>query len=114
YDPAQRRRIVRYLRRHRRAVRGWVKVVLGQGADDPWATVKDRMRDVLLHTDLWSDQILVLRAVQTLTMLDVQHNCALVWNLGGYTGAEPGGAEPDARPPAPHTHHQDQALPAVP
>ena len=32
-----------------------------------------------------SDQILVLRAVQTLTMLDVQHNCDLVWSLGGYT-----------------------------
>ena len=31
------------------------------------------MREVLLRTDLWSDQILVLRSVQTLTMLDVQH-----------------------------------------
>ena len=82
YDPAQRRRILRYLRRHRRVVRGWIKVVLGQGGRDPWATVKARMRDVLLRTDLWSDQILVLRAVQSLTMLDLQHNCELVWNLG--------------------------------
>ncbi len=75
YDAVQRSRILPYLRRHRRAVRGWVHVVLGQGGDDPWATVKTRMRDVMLRTDLWSDQILVLRAVQTLTMLDVQHNC---------------------------------------
>ena len=84
YDAAQRRRIAGYLRRHRRAVRGWVRVVLGQGGPDPWETVRARMRDVLLRTDLWSDQILVLRAVQSLTMLDVQHNCELVWNLGGY------------------------------
>ena len=32
----------------------------GQGGPDPWATVKTRMRDVLLRTELWSDQILVL------------------------------------------------------
>ena len=31
-------------------------------------------------------------------MLDVQHNCALVWDLGGYTSPEPGGTEPEARP----------------
>jgi hypothetical protein len=99
YDLAQRRRIVRYLHRHRRAVRGWIKVVLGQGGADPWETVNARLRDVLLRTDLWSDQILVLRAVQSLTMLDVQHNCELVWSLGGYTVAEPGGAEPEAQPP---------------
>jgi hypothetical protein len=98
YDPAQRRQIVRCLRGHRRAVRGWIKVLLGQGGPDPWATVNARLREVLLRTDLWSDQILVLRAVQSLTMLDVQHNCELVWNLGGYTKAEPGGPEPDASP----------------
>jgi hypothetical protein len=95
---AERRRIARYLHRHRRVVRGWIKVVLGQGAHDPWATVKARMHDVLLRTDLWSDQILVLRAVQTLTMLDLQHNCELVWNLGGYTRPE---AAPANGNPAP-------------
>ena len=98
YDPAARRRIVAYLRRHRRVARGWVKVVLGQGARDPWAVVKARMRDVLLRTDLWSDQILVLRAVQTLTMLDLQHNCELVWNLGGYVHPEQAGVEPGSAP----------------
>ena len=101
YNAAQQRRILRYLRRHRRVVRGWIKVVLGQGDRDPWATVKARMRDVLLRTDLWSDQILVLRAVQSLTMLDLQHNCELVWNLGGYTRPEPGEAEPDTHPRVP-------------
>src|SRR5262249_5716433 len=101
YDPAQQRRILRYLRRHRRTVRGWTKVVLGQGGADPWATVQVRMRDVLLRTDLWSDQVLVLRAVQSLTMLDVLHNCELVWSLGGYTGAEPGTTDSETSEPGP-------------
>jgi hypothetical protein len=85
YGPAQRRSILAYLRRHRRATLGWAQVVLGQGGDDPWAIFRSRIREVLLRTDLWSDQIVVLRAVQTLTMLDVQHNSELVWSLGGYT-----------------------------
>jgi hypothetical protein len=93
YDLFQRRRVVRFLRRHRRALRGWIKVVLGQGGSDPWATVQARMHNVLLRTDLWSDQILVLRAVQTLTMLDLQHNSELVWSLGGYSFAEGAGRE---------------------
>jgi hypothetical protein len=117
YNGPQQRRILHYLRRHRRAVRGWIKVVLGQGPcpsagapTDPWATVKARMHNVLLRTDLWSDQILVLRAVQTLTMLDLQHNCELVWSLGGYTRSEHGGPEPDAQPPGSLLHRDNEAL----
>ena len=74
-----------------------------------WAVVKARMRDVLLRTDLWSDQILVLRAVQTLTMLDLQHNYELVWNLGGYTRTEQAGFEPSPGPPrsGTSTHNAD-------
>lgn len=89
YDPSARKRIVALLRRHRRATRGWFRVVMGQGGADPWAEVRTRLHDVILKTDLWSDQILILRAVQTLTMLDVHHNCELVWSLGGYTDPEP-------------------------
>ncbi len=29
-------------------------------------------------------------------MLDLQHNCELVWNLGGYTRTDLGGNEPGA------------------
>jgi hypothetical protein len=60
--------------------------------------VRDRMREVLLRTDLWSDQVLVLRAVQTLTMLDVQHNCELVRSLGGYTREGPETSSQDNEP----------------
>ena len=108
YDAAARRRIAAYLTRHRRMTRGWIKVVLGQGSRDPWAVVQSRMRDVLLRTDLWSDQILVLRAVQTLTMLDLQHNCELVWSLGGYIRTDQAGVEPAPGPPrfdAPEQNH---------
>lgn len=112
HDARQRRWILEFFRRHRRTVRGWIRVVLGQGGPDPWDTVRSRMRDVLLRTDLWSDQILVLRAVQTLTMLDVQHNCELVWNLGGYTrSAQPG--EPDSDPGEP-PRPENQAVPTIP
>ena len=101
YEPAKQTAILAYLRRHRRAVRGWIHVVLSQGGDDPWATVRSRLREVLLRTDLWSDQMLVLRAVQTLTMLDVQHNCDLVWNLGGYTSSEAESTPRDHLPTSP-------------
>ncbi|MDG3006988.1 hypothetical protein [Paludisphaera mucosa] len=96
YDPAARKRIVAFLRRHRRVTRGWYRVVMGQGGADPWAEVRARLHEVLLKTDLWSDQILILRSVQTLTMLDVHHNCELVWSLGGYEDPEPD--EPPSAP----------------
>jgi hypothetical protein len=115
YAAAQRRRIMDYLHRHRRAVRGWVRIVLGQGGPDPWETVRARMREVLLRTDLWSDQILVLRAVQSLTMLDVQHNCELVWNLGGYTtAAEPASTESDEPPSDADARPEAQGVPSIP
>ena len=108
YDEAARKRILWCLHYHRRAVRGWVKVVLGQGGNDPWATVRARMREVLLRTDLWSDQMLVLRAVQSLTMLDVQHTCDLVWSLGGYAHHSS-----SRIPPAPATESRKPADPAT-
>ena len=115
YDAAQQRRIIDFLRRHRRAVRGWIRIVLGQGGPDPWETVRARMRAVLLRTDLWSDQILVLRAVQSLTMLDVQHNCELVWNLGGYTSAsEPAASESDEPPSDSDARPEAQGVPSIP
>jgi hypothetical protein len=109
YDAAARKRIVWLLRRHRRVCRGWFRVVLGQGGSDPWAEVRSRLMDVLLKTDLWSDEILILRAVQTLTMLDVHHNCELVWSLGGYDHPEP------EDPPAPKRPRPiDDPAPASP
>ncbi len=114
YDTAQRRRIVDYLRRHRRIVKGWIRIVLGQGGPDPWETVRTRMREVLLRTDLWSDQILVLRAVQSLTMLDVQHNCELVWNLGGYTTAPEPTTDSDEPPADSDVRPEAQGVPSIP
>jgi hypothetical protein len=110
YNTMERRRILRYLRRHRGAVKGWVKVVLGQGGADPWEVVKARMRDVLLRTDLWSDQILVLRAVQSLAMLDLQHNCELVWSLGGYTHGDLASGEPASPPTNSGAYIEDNEL----
>lgn len=82
--PEDLKRVKRYLRRHRRTVGGWVWVLRVQGGPDPWETLRSRLREVLVRSDLWSDQILVLRTIQTLTMLDVHHYCELVRGLGGY------------------------------
>ena len=49
YDAASRRRITAYLDRHRRVDRGWIKVVLGQGARDPWAVVSPDARRPLAN-----------------------------------------------------------------
>ncbi len=59
-----------------------------QGGADPWETVRNRLRQVLLRSDLWSDQMIVLRSIQSLTLLDVHHYCELVRELGGYERGE--------------------------
>lgn len=88
-DEDGRERAARYLRRHRRALRGWTRILRGQGGPDPVATLRARLAEVMLRTDLWSDQILTLRTVQTLTMLDLQHYTELVWTLGGFDRLNP-------------------------
>lgn len=92
YDAGQRQRIAAYLRQHRRVADGWIETVLSQGGNDPLETARIRLRDVIARTDLWSDQILALRTIQTLTMLDVFHYSQMVWKLGGYEALEPTGA----------------------
>ncbi len=84
YDRKQRRRIIRTWKRNKKRVKGWVQIIQDQGGPNPLETLANRLREVILRTDLWSDQIITLRAVQTLTMLDVQHYSELVWKLGGY------------------------------
>ena len=43
-------------------------------------------------------------------MLDVQHNCELVWNLGGYTAAP----EPEDRPDDADPRPEEQGVPTHP
>jgi hypothetical protein len=91
YDAAARRRIQKSLWKRRRQVRGWIAVVLGQEGADPTEILRSRLRDVIRRADLWSDEILALRVIQSLTILDVYHYCQLVWRLGGYEEDSPGG-----------------------
>lgn len=102
-DDEAKRRVLRLLRRHRGRTRGWVRVLLAQGGPDPVATLRTRMLDVILRADLWSEQILVLRMVQTLTMLDLQHYAELVWVLGAYEAM----GDFSHRPTLPFTAVQD-------
>ena len=52
------------------------------------ATLKRRLREILARTDLWSDEIVILRTIQTLAVLDVHHYCDMVWKLGRYDELE--------------------------
>lgn len=88
FDGPQREAILKYLKRHRTAVQGWLDVLLGEGTTDPWAVWMTRIHRVMLRTDLWSDQMVALRTVQSLALLDLHHYCELVWKLGGYETSE--------------------------
>lgn len=84
-DAATRKRVVQQLVRHWAIVHDWVHTVrrIPVGVD-PIEVVQSRLREIILRTDLWSDQIVVLRTLQSLSLLDVYHYCRVVWNLGGY------------------------------
>jgi hypothetical protein len=98
-DDAAARRVVRCLRRHWPLVRGWVGVLASVPPDrDPLELALAQAREIVLRTDLWSDQIVAMRAIQSLTILDVYHYCRMVWTLGGY--GERDGEECPARLPA--------------
>jgi hypothetical protein len=103
-----RARVVRYLRRHQRALKGWTRILRGQGGPDPVETLRARLAEVMLRTDLWSDQILTLRTVQTLTMLDLQHYTELVWTLGGFDRLDP--ANPASELPFEDREEAEEAL----
>lgn len=86
WDSAEEMRAAqRYLLRHWTTVKEWVLIVENlPGNIDPVELVHARLREVILRTDLWSDQIVVLRTLQSLSVIDVYHYCRIVWSLGGY------------------------------
>jgi hypothetical protein len=84
-DPGTRTRVVKQLLRHWAIIHDWIQEVESIPAGvDPCDVVQSRWREIILRTDLWSDQLVVLRTLQTLSLLDVYHYCRVVWNLGGY------------------------------
>jgi hypothetical protein len=100
-----RRNLEGLIRRHRRTVDGWIRVLGACGDADPIVTLRRRFEAVIGRTDLWSDMIVSLRTVQTLAVLDVHHYCSMAWKLGGYDSFE---ADPfrldlpfDEAPPSP-------------
>jgi len=99
YDLWQQRRIRFAIKSHRRIVGPWVDVMLTAGGSDPMAGLENRLLDVIRRVDLWSDQIVTLRTLQTMTILDVDHYCRTVWELGRY--ADLGEAEAPAAPAGP-------------
>jgi hypothetical protein len=80
----QRKRIRQAVARHPRLLGGWVDVLLEAGGDDPRVAIEQRLLDVVRRVDLWSDELVSLRTLQTMTVLDVDHYCRFVWDLGKY------------------------------
>ncbi len=81
--------VVRYLRTHSHLVSGWVGVILGLNGQNPWDVLRDRFRQVMLRTDVWSNQLVTLRTIQSLAILDVHHYCSMTWRLGQYEEFDP-------------------------
>jgi hypothetical protein len=95
----QQRRVQFALGRHRRLVGPWIDVLLAEGGADPMGTLEDRLLDIVRRVDLWSDEIVALRTLQTMTILDVDHYGRFVWELGRY--AELGEMEAPQAPTGP-------------
>ncbi len=112
-DPYRRRTVRRYLRKHWNIARPWIDLVLKQGGDAPLQVLQARLEDVVRETDLWSDQILALRTLQTMTILDVHHYIEMVYRLGGYHRTETTSTssnEPLVRPlPFAWSHNGDES-----
>lgn len=88
YNEYQRAQIVRFLRLKHNLADGWLDLVLAQGGLDPIGVLRTRLRAVIARTGLWSEQVVILRTVQTLTVLDLHHYCRSVWRLGRYEELE--------------------------
>ena len=56
-----------------------------QGALD-WRAL---IREVICYTDSWSNELVTLRMIQTLTMMDVQNYRSYIWHLGDYAQDTP-------------------------
>lgn len=86
--PEERVRVESFLKPHKQIVKGWLVAIRDLGGESPRSTLRARLLEVIRRSDLWSDQIVVLRTVQTLTMLDMREYCEMVWNLGKFDEIE--------------------------
>lgn len=83
-----RARASRTLKRFRPSIQGWLRTLASASADDPCAVFRTRLIEVIARSDLWSDQMIALRAIQSLALLDVYHYGEMVWKLGGFDEIE--------------------------
>jgi hypothetical protein len=111
YQLWQQRRIRQFFHRHRRWINPWIDVMLTQGQGDPFAILEKRILDIVRRVDLWSDQLVTLRTVQTLALLDIDHYCRLVWQMGKYEELE---TDDSGEQPGESTGSQPAVAPSIP
>jgi hypothetical protein len=90
----------RWLWRGVRANYGGLRRLVRIGASlEPGTTPEQASRDTLkraaLHPETWSEQLVTLRIVQSLSVLDIRNYRRQVWILGGY-GDDPEMGEPES------------------
>ena len=85
YDRGQRAACRRWIRRQGGPVLPALRRLTGRRAgSDPLGDAGQLLLDVARDPDTWSRQLVVLRAVQTLSVLDLETYCTLVGQLGQY------------------------------
>ena len=46
--------------------------------------VREVLDEVICYTHAWSDELVALRTIQTLSIMDVQNYRRHIWNIGDY------------------------------
>lgn len=60
--------------------------IFGQSGVLDWRSI---LEEVICYTDAWSNELVTLRMIQTLTMMDVQNYRSYIWHLGDYAQDTP-------------------------
>jgi len=95
YDAAQRKICRRALCRRRGPLIGDLRRLTCGGAPvDPVEEAREALLAVARDPAIWTRQLVILRAVQTLSVLDLQTYCDLVAELGEYKVHAPEAAQP--------------------
>lgn len=60
--------------------------IFGEQGPLDWRAI---IQEVICYTDSWSNELVTLRMIQTLTMMDVQNYRSYIWHLGDYAHDTP-------------------------
>ncbi|HBP17955.1 MAG TPA: hypothetical protein DEA08_09190, partial [Planctomycetes bacterium] len=65
------------------------------GSEASRRRVEEIVERILLRPHPWTSELVALRTIQTMSVLDLRNYKRLVWELGGYAADEPERSPPD-------------------